>query len=188
MSKVAPHRYNSVAIILHWVMAIGFLMMLGSGFVLEFAELDQSLTFKMYQWHKSGGVLLLLAFGLRITWRIISHLRNQIPSLPQSFPKIERIAAHLGHLGLYGLMIAMPLTGWIMVSSSPYGLPTIVFGWFEWPHIPTIQGDETFNKLSKNAHAILAYAFVAMILLHIAAVIKHAIKDNENLLKRIWWT
>ncbi|MGH1398861.1 MAG: cytochrome b [Alphaproteobacteria bacterium] len=185
--SIAPQRYNSVAITLHWVMALGLFIMLGSGFVLEFVELERALKFKMFQWHKSGGVILLIAFGLRILWRIISQIRGQIPHLPENFPKIDRIAAHLGHLGLYALMIAMPLSGWAMVSSSNYGLPTIVFGWFEWPHIPGVAGDEGINKLSKTAHGLLAYALVGMIVLHVAAVVKHAVKDHENLLTRMWW-
>lgn len=184
----APHRYNSVAITLHWVMAIGFFLMLGSGAVMTYAPIEQGLKFNLYQWHKAGGVLMLLAFGLRLSWRFLSMTMRQIPSLPDRFPKIERLAAKLGHWGLYALMLAMPLSGWVMVSSSVYGLPTIVFGWFEWPHIPNIQGDEAIQNLAKNAHFILAILFGVMIAIHIAAVIKHKIKDNENLMRRMWWT
>ena len=183
-----PRRYNTFAIILHWTMAVGFLLMLGSGVAMTYMSIEQGLKFNLYQWHKAGGVLLLIAFGVRIIWRLISGLRNQIPALPQRFPKLERIAAKLGHWGLYALMLAMPISGWVMVSSSVYGLPTIVFGWFEWPHIPNIQGNEVIQGLAKNAHFILAIAFGLMIFAHIGAVIKHYFKDNENLMHRMWWT
>ncbi|MEM7617141.1 MAG: YceI family protein [Pseudomonadota bacterium] len=183
------HRYNSVAIILHWAMALGFFIMLGSGIAMTYFELNQNLKFQIYQWHKSGGVLLLLAFGLRISWRIISQfLLKQIPSLPEKLPKLEKLAAKLGHLGLYALMFALPLSGWVMVSSSVYGLPTIVFNWFQWPHIPGIQGNEMISNLSKNFHFYFAIAFGLMIFTHIAAVVKHAVKDKMNLMTRMWWS
>lgn len=181
------HRYNSPAIILHWVMALGFFLMLGSGIVMTYAPIEQRLQFNLYQWHKGGGVLLLLAFGLRITWRVISAYVDQIPPLPKSIPPIEQRVAKLGHWGLYALMVMMPISGWVMVSSSVYGLPTIVFGWFEWPHIPNIQGDQAIETVAKQTHFYLAIAFGVMILAHMVAVVKHAKKDDENLLRRIWW-
>lgn len=182
------HRYNSVAIILHWVMAVGFFMMLGSGITMTYFEISKSLQFNMYQWHKSGGVLLLLAFGLRILWRVISGFRKQIPDLPRSLPKTERKAAKLGHWGLYAIMLAMPISGWIMVSASVYGLPTIVFGWFQWPHIPDFQGNAKIENLARDAHFYIAIFFGLMLATHIGAVVKHAVADKENLMTRIWWS
>lgn len=179
-------RYNTVAIILHWVMALGFFMMLGSGIAMSYFDLEQSLKFNLYQWHKSGGVILLIAFALRITWRLITY--KSIPALPESFPKLEKLAAHLGHYGLYAMMLLMPISGWIIVSSSVYGLPTIVFNLFEWPHIPGLQGNERIHEASELAHLVLAIIFGLLITGHIAAVIKHAVIDHENLLTRMWWT
>ena len=65
-TRTTVSRYNSFAIILHWVMAWGFFLMLGSGVVMTYGPIEQSLQFNIYQWHKAGGVLLLLAFALRI--------------------------------------------------------------------------------------------------------------------------
>lgn len=181
--KETPQRYNSVSIIFHWMMALGFFLMLGSGFIMTYVDLDQSLKFQMYQWHKSGGVLMLIAIFLRISWR----LRIRAPKLPASFDKLEQIAAKAGHMGLYVVMVAMPVSGWIMVSSSVYGLPTIVFDWFEWPHIPGIQGNEGISSLSKTAHFALAILLCLLLVAHIGAVIKHYVIDKENLLTRMWW-
>ena len=180
---VSPERYNNIAIILHWVMALAFFMMLGSGIVMEYADIDNSLKFQLYQWHKSGGVLLLLAFFLRIVWRLISHA----PKLPETFQSWEKFAAKAGHIGLYALMLLLPLSGWVMVSSSVYGLPTIVFDIFEWPHIPGLEGNEEVENMAKFAHFIFAIAFGLLILGHIGAVIKHAVIDKENILKRMWF-
>jgi cytochrome b561 len=178
-------RYNSLAIILHWVMAICFILMLGSGLVMtEDGLLEKSMQFTLYQWHKSLGVLLLIAFFLRIAVRLIS----KPPTLPVNFLKWERMAAHAGHWGLYALMLSIPLAGWAIVSSSSYGLPTIVFGLFEWPHIPNIAGNHDIEEIAEEVHEILAYALMVMIALHVGAVIKHFVKDKINLLPRMWWT
>ena len=85
-------------------------------------------------------------------------------------------------------MVIIPLSGWTIVSSSSYGLPTIVFGLFEWPHIPDIAGNQSIEDIAKEVHEILAYTFMAMIAMHIGAVIKHGLKDKINLLPRMWWT
>lgn len=181
---ISQERYTSVAIILHWVMAIAFFVMLGSGVTMSYLHIPQSLKFNMYQWHKSLGVILLMAFFLRVGWRLF----HKPPRMPDSIHGIERFLAHAGHFGLYVFMIALPLSGWAMVSSSIYGLPTIVFGWFEWPHIPGIAANEQISNLAKTAHWLLALGFALLILGHVGAVIKHALWDKENILPRMWWT
>lgn len=176
-------RYNTVAIILHWVMALAFFWMLGSGIAMEYMDLEKSFKYNLYQWHKASGVLLLMAFVVRILWRFVSR----VPKLPQNFKPWEKIAAKAGHWGLYALMLLMPLSGWVIVSSSVYGLPTMVFGWFEWPHIPGLEGNEEIHEMSEDAHFYLAIIFGLLIAAHIGAVIKHALFDKENLLPRMWW-
>lgn len=177
-------RYHSAAIILHWVMAVAFILMLASGLTMEYIELDKQLKYQLFQWHKSLGVLLLVAVALRIAVR----LWQKPPALPALFKRWEVIAAHLGHLGLYAAMIIMPLSGWAMVSSSPYGLPTYVFGWFEWPHIPGLAANDAINGGAKTVHWLGAWAFLALLAAHVGAVIKHYLFDRENLLRRMWWS
>lgn len=179
----ASGKYDNVAVTLHWVMAAAFFAMLGSGLALEFAEMEKSFTFKLVQWHKSLGVLLLLAFAARLGWRLF----NKPPRLPESIRGLEALAAKAGHAALYFFMFAMPFSGWLMASSSPYGLPTIVFGWFEWPHVPGVAGNDAVNGLARGAHGWMAYAFILVILGHVAAVVKHVVFDRENILRRMWW-
>lgn len=183
MTAHTPKQYNSAMIILHWVMALAFFAMLGSGITMEYITLEQSFKFQLYQWHKSLGVLLLLAIFLRIFIKILS----KAPPLPQKFSKIEKTAAHAGHYALYLAMLTMVFSGWAMVSSSVYGLPTIVFGWFEWPHIPNIQADESINSLAKTIHFYGFITFGILILGHISAVVAHYKKEKVNLLWRMWW-
>lgn len=178
-------KYNAVAVTLHWVMALAFLGMIASGLILEQEGLlPRDKIFELYQIHKSVGLTLLVTFFLRIGWR----LWHKSPALPESLKGLEKLAAKAGHWALYFFMLAMPITGWLLVSSSPYGLPTLYFGTFEWPHIPGVAGDEAVNGASREAHEILAYIFIGVIAVHILAVIKHWIIDKHNLLPRMWFS
>ena len=150
------NRYNTSIIIIHWLMALLLFFMLSSGFLMVNTEINPSLKFKLYQWHKSSGVLLIILVILRI----IAKIFTTNPKLPKDFSKIEIILAKISHLLLYLFMILAPLTGWAMVSSSPYGVPTIVFDLFEWPHIPNIAGNEKISNLAKNLHFFILLLFL----------------------------
>jgi cytochrome b561 len=176
-------RYNNVAILLHWLMAVAFLLMLASGFTMAYIDIPKDLKFSMFQWHKSLGLILLIAFFVRVAWRLASA----VPPLPAAIPSWEARAAKAGHWALYFCMLAMPLSGWTLVSSSVLGLPTYIFGWFEWPHIPGISANKAVNDIAGGVHWTLAILFTLAIAGHIAAVVKHAAIDRVNLLPRMWW-
>ena len=178
-----PDRYHSLTIMLHWVMAVAFVLMFVSGLSMVFLTLVPAFKFNLYQWHKSLGVVLMAAFALRLLVRLLTTA----PAMPAHFARWEKLAAKIAHVGLYGLMIAMPISGWVMVSASVYGLPTIVFGLFEFPHVPNVAGDAAVEAWAKTTHGLLAIAFGLMIALHVAAVIKHAVIDHDNLLRRMIW-
>lgn len=173
-------RYNRIAIVLHWVMAIAFIAMLVMGLTMSDIS-DKAFRFQVYQWHKSLGILLLIAIFLRILVRVLSVR----PPLPEEMKKSEKLLAHLGHFALYVAMFLIPFSGWIMVSSSQYGLPTIVFGWFEWPHIEPVAQNKTVRGISGEVHEIVANGLIGLIVLHIAAVVKHWLVDKQNLLPRM---
>lgn len=179
---MTPTRYHRASIALHWLMAACILLMLAAGWIMTDDELlEKPLRFQVYQWHKSLGVILLWLVSLRICIR----LAFKAPPLPSSMKPIERTLAHLGHLGLYALMILMPLSGWAIVSSSSYGLPTIVFGLFEWPHLPGIAGNEAAHEAAEEGHEIMALVLAGLVAGHIAAVVMHAVVEKMNLLPRM---
>ena len=182
-SRTHPvYRYSLIAIILHWVMAVAFILMIGSGLAFENWEgMPQDLKFNVIQWHKSLGILLLISFFIRLGIRLIKPPPPQEPDLSQ----FDRKAAKGLHWLFYVIMIVMPLSGWIMVSSSSYGLPTYIFGLFEWPHIPSLSANREVRGLSGEIHKIVAYVFIVMIMIHVGAVIKHYIFERLNLLPRM---
>ena len=126
-------RYHYVAQCLHWVMSALILGMLALGWGMTADSLlDDHAKTVARQIHISLG-LVILALGLvRLIWRVF----NSPPPLPQAMPKVERLAAWTTHLLLYILMIAMPLIGWMMISTLKH--PGQFFGLYTIPNLPVI--------------------------------------------------
>lgn len=180
-------RYPAPLVLLHWLVAILIVGMLGSGLLVGSELLPKLQEFQLIQWHKAFGVGVLLLVGLRVAVRGWAMLAGKIPPLPATFKPWEVKAAHLGHLGLYAAMVLLPLSGWVMVSSSPYGLPTLLWGSVAWPHLPGLAGLTWVNELAKESHELLAYGMLVLLALHVGAVIKHWYHDKLNLLPRVWF-
>lgn len=186
-SRTARTRYTGIAIILHWVIAIAIFALIGFGLWMTdaiHAPETKAQAFVVYQWHKSLGLTVLALVFLRLIWRLF----YPPPPLPHSMPAWEKLAASISHRLFYVLMIAMPLLGWAMVSASPFGLPTMYFGLFEWPHIVwlvDIEDKKPVEAIFKSAHRAGAYLLMALIGLHIAAALKHWIVDRDEIIGRM---
>lgn len=180
-------RYSAVAIALHWTIAASILLLLISGLWMTDAinvPDTRANAFAVYQWHKSLGLSVLVLSFARLAWRLV----NPPPPLPADMGRLERLAAHTTHVAFYVLMIGMPLLGWAMVSASVFGLPTIVFGLFEWPHIPMLSGLEDKAPVEaalKAAHSTGGYLMIALLALHVLAALKHHFVDRDHVLTRM---
>jgi cytochrome b561 len=175
-------HYGAVAISLHWIIAAAILAQLATGLwmvrAIRFAD-SQAMVFHVYQWHKSLGLTILVLSLLRLCWR----LANPPPPLPATMTRIARKAAMAIHGLFYLLTLGIPVVGWAMVSASPLGLPTMVFGLFEWPHIASLAGlGDRVEAAFKTAHRAMGYAFIGLLTLHVAAALKHHLIDRDNVL------
>ena len=178
------HRYNSLSIALHWAIALGILFMFASGLYMVNADISKAEQYKLFQIHKAAGVIALWAIIVRILVRVFTTAPNSLPQLTMR----EHKQAKLGHILLYIALVTMPLSGWAMVSASPFGLPTFVFvDWIEWPHIPGIARNKSIQTLANNIHWVTAIAFFFLIVGHISAVVWHNKVHKINLMKRMWW-
>jgi cytochrome b561 len=146
--------------------------------------LPKYVQFQTFQLHKSLGLTVLVLSILRLLWR----LTHTPPPLPPGVPAFEVFAAKLTHWIFYGLMLALPLTGWAIVSTSSWGLPTIWFGLFEWPHLPGLAESvhkKELNDVFGETHEILAYIAIALIGLHTGAALKHHLWNRDTVLTRM---
>lgn len=133
----------------------------------------------IYNLHKSFGVLV---FGL-VALRIINRLIYTPPALPNSLLKSEKILAHITHFTLYFLMVAVPLSGYLM--SNLFGYTVSFFG----TRLPSIiKANPDFGMVIHDSHAIFAYIFLSVIVLHIAGALKHRFfdKPENDVLKRMF--
>ncbi len=187
VSASAQQRYTVVAIVLHWLIAVAVLAMFGSGlWMVDAIDVKETRAdaFTVYQWHKSLGLTILVLMGLRVIWR----LTHRPPELPAGMKPFEKLAAHGTHVAFYVLLVAAPLLGWAMVSASVYGLPTIWFGLFEWPHLPVLselENKKPVEDAMRLAHGWVAWVLIGLVVLHLAAVVKHSVVDRDGLLKRM---
>ena len=128
-------------------------------------------------WHKSFGMTILALAIIRLVWRWM----NPVPTLQGMAKSWERALAHLSHVLLYGLIFAMPLTGWLM--SSARNFPVSWFGVFQFPDL--VAPDKALYQRMNDLHHTLFAALVVVALLHIAGALKHHFIDKNEVLKRM---
>lgn len=177
--------YSAVSVTLHWLIALLIVGNLAGGFLMEgFLDspdpAERQLGFQIVQLHKSSGLLVLVLSLIRLLVRLAEGFAPH----PSHMTPTERLLARLTHWGFYVFMIAIPLAGWVMVSASPLGFPTIWFGLFEWPHLPT-GTDKELSGQAAEVHELLAFGAIGLLVLHVAAALKHHWFDRDEVLSRM---
>ena len=167
------HGYGAVAKFLHW----GIVILIIAQYVLAEAaeELEDGPDkFGTLANHKSVGMLILLLMLVRIGWKLANR------GLPQPVPmaRPQQIAAAAGHGLLYLLLLALPLSGWMMASAA--GHPPAFFGLFEFPSLVGTSHD--LQETLEEVHETLFGAVVVVAVLHaLAAVFHHAWMKDDTL-------
>lgn len=167
MLRNTKTRYGWAAIILHWLIGLIFIGQFVLGWTMVRIA-SQRTSFELIQLHKSLGFLLLGLVLIRIGWR----LGNASPDLPEEVGPVERRAAPAVHLALYAAQLAVPLSGWVLVSVSVLEIPSVPFNLFVMPHLP-LQVSEQAENFWIFGHKWLAYAGIALVVLHILAALRH---------------
>ena len=177
-------RFSYVAIFFHWIVAA--LILTNILIAWQFSWLQGPMRFLAFQAHKSIGITVLLLSVLRILWRAVSTL----PPFPETMRSWEKETSKIVERGFYFIMLALPLTGWAIVSTSDLGIPTILYGVVHWPDIPVI-GTLPFEwKLraygtSVDAHHLLVKMTYTLIALHVLAALRHQFIKRDFVLARM---
>jgi cytochrome b561 len=179
-------RYTRTAMALHW--AIALLIVCNVVLAWTFDDLPDGWVRQAIDLHKSIGITVLGLAAMRVLWRST----HRPPPLPEKFPKLERWAAHAVHLGLYALIVAIPLSGWMHDSAwrDAATHPMYWFGLFEWPRIGWLMAQptalkETLHQNLGRLHTLLAYVLYVLVALHVAGALKHEWWDRESVLRRM---
>ena len=179
MASTATPRYSKVAIALHWTIAILIISLLIAGMLMTQEWMPQR--FKIYQWHKSFGITVLLLSVFRLIWR----LTHKPPALPDGMKRWEVVSAKITHVGFYVLMIGVPLFGWAMVSASLLPIENKLFYLIPLPDMPGVSASEAVEARLKLFHEIGAKLIILLLVLHIGGALKHHFIAKDGTLARM---
>ena len=174
--KNTRDQWGSISKSLHWLTLLLLVWMAWLG--LTMGDLpngpDKIATYAL---HKSIGITILVLVLVRIGWRWHAGAPDGVPGTPRWQ---ERIAS-LTHLALYALLLAMPLSGWILNSASGFPLQ-----WFGLVNLPAIAGkDHDLHELAEDIHEWLFWAMVTLVVLHAAAAFYHHLFQRDATLTRM---
>jgi cytochrome b561 len=172
-------RYGAVAMTLHWLMAFILGALIGLGlYMTRLPDVGfDTWKIRLILYHKQLGILALTLVALRVLWRI----GNALPRLVDTLPDWQKVIARIVHLCFYALMLALPLTGWLMSSAT--GIPVSVLGLFTLPDL--VPYDEYLFHTLVDVHRYLGYALIVCMAAHIAAALRHHFVLRDNTLKKM---
>lgn len=169
-------RYTGVAILLHWLIAIGVIAM----FVIAYYMTDipkrtpdRAFWFNL---HKSIGTTIGVLVLLRLAWRA-THVP---PALPASVPAWEVSVAKVVHLLLYACLVAMPVIGFLASNFTKYGVK-----YFGLQIGPFFAEDLAMRDSLQTVHQLVSYLLGVLVILHVAAALKHLFVDRDDVFQRM---
>lgn len=170
-------KFGAISKFFHWSVSILIISMLTLGFIMT--RMDRSaFKFQLYSIHKSLGLSLLILIVLRLIWRLF----NKPPAYPNSIPNWEQNLARLGHWIIYMIILAIPLSGWLMSTASGY--LANFWGWGKWA-MPWIETNKALAQTANYYHTRLAYVIIGLLILHILMALKHHCLAKNNILRRM---
>jgi cytochrome b561 len=169
-------RYTPLAIFLHWLLAVLIVAMIGVGWYMMSIE-DEPGSDWYFNLHKSVGIVVAVLIVLRLAWR----LGHRPHALPSSVARWQATASRATHWLLYLAMLAMPIAGFIGALLSKSGI--VFFGW----QVPRLMAENhDLSEIFFDAHSVIAWILVALIVLHVLAGLKHLVYDKDGVFQRMW--
>ena len=177
MKNSSPY-YTRTAQMLHWIMAIIFIAawLIGfySGNFLSY-DVDGSFKGQVISLHKNIATTIIFLVVIRLFWRYT----HPAPQLPDSMSATMKVLAHLGHLALYLMLLALPIPGWLFSWSAGHPAPVLYL--FEIPRL--VQDNPELLAIVKPVHIYLSWFAGFLVIGHLVAALKHHFIDKDNVLK-----
>ena len=176
-SENEQDRYGRVSRMLHWTIAILILALVPMGIFTSIITEDTEYRNAYYVVHKTLGVSVFFLVLFRLVWNRIS----QRPARDSSLGPRERKLAHGAHISLYFMMLAIPVTGFMMTSY--HGYPTYFFIW----ELPPLWEPSDIYIIWGGLHKyLLPYLLYIILGAHILGALKHQFIDkHHNAFKRM---
>jgi cytochrome b561 len=178
-------KYHALRRVLHWLVAALVVVMIPFGLVVTDpdnsgainAMLGEGSSGRLYDLHKSFGVLILALMAARIGARLVWP----DPAYDPPLPAVERVAAKFTQGALYALLVATPLLGW--AGTTAYPAPVPVFGLFTLPSIAP--ADKELSAYLLHLHSLAAYLLASLAVIHVCAAIWHKVARTDSVYPRI---
>jgi cytochrome b561 len=170
-------RYTTIAIALHWLIAVLIVGAFTLGLVMTDIPGFSPTKLRYFAWHKWAGVTVLLLAALRLLWR----LKNRPPALAAAMPAWQRGAAHGLHHLLYLMMFAVPVSGYLYTLAA--GVPVVYFGLFKLPVF--FAKNAALAETLKPVHYWLNMLLAGLVGLHVLAALKHQLIDRDGTMRRM---
>lgn len=168
--------YGIVSRLLHWIMAVVIVAMFVLGLWMVGLDYYDPYYKSAPDLHRSVGILLLIALALRFLWRVLN------PQPDDSFlTRFEQQASRLAQWGFYPLLLALSVSGYFISTLDGRGID--VFSWFT---VPSVLTSKDLEEVAGKTHEILAYATIALAVVHAGAALKHHFVDKNTILTRMW--
>lgn len=161
---------------MHWAVALLVFAVFPLGLYMYDLPLSPD-KLRLYNYHKWIGITVLMLTVLRLGWR----LSHRPPALPATMKNWEQAASHGMHYLLYALIVAVPLSGWLM--SSAKGFQTVWFGVLPLPDL--VGKDKELGKLLAEMHEVLNFTLLGLVAVHIGAALKHHFIVHDDILARM---
>ncbi len=171
-------RYSRASVAMHWVMVLAFVVVYAAINAMDWFDKGTAARQIAKNIHFSFGLLVLVLVCLRVVFR----LRGSTPAIVPAPPAYQEKLGHLVHLALYGLMIAMPLLGWSVLSASGKAIP--FFG-LDLPALLPL--DKPFGRQLRDLHELGGNLGYLLIGGHAAAALLHHYLVKDNTLRRMWF-
>jgi len=168
--------YGLVSQLFHWLIVGLILFQYTWAWRIDQAE-GIRVRFELVTQHKTIGMLVLGLAIARLLWRLF----NRPPALPSTMRGWEQTAAKAGHWALYGLIFAVPLSGWLYSSAAGYA----DFWWGPISFPSLVETNEALEDRMHLVHQSLAISLGVMALIHALAALRHHFINKDDVLKRM---
>jgi len=173
--RSTTEAWSALTRVFHWGMFALYAGLIGVGYYMVDLPLSAA-KMKIYALHKSVGVAMLVLVTLRLCWRAMDRRPTSEP-----MSVWQQRAAVTAVLFLYGLMFALPLSGWVYNSAAGFPLR-----WFNLINLPALMAPApTWKIWAKSGHEIASIVFMSLVAVHALAALKHHFWDKDKTLSRM---
>ena len=168
--------YDGVARLLHWLIVVLLVFQFPIAWTMPHVHRDTK-PVDLIAWHLSIGAFILLIMLVRLLWRTVSA----VPPPPADLVPPLTVLSRTTHYLLYGILIVLPLLGWI--NANARGWHVRLLGFIPLPAL--VPSGSAWGHRMGDVHMNLAIALLVVIGLHVLGALYHQFVLRDSLLGRM---